>query len=44
MTISEQEIEMERMKTTIVALNGKCAIVDYMKNDFDKNYYNDPNT
>ena len=28
MTISEQEIEMERLKTTVIALNAKCAIVD----------------
>ena len=28
MTISMQEIEMERLKTTVIALNGKCAIVD----------------
>jgi len=28
MTISEQEIEIERLKTTVIALNSKCAIVD----------------
>ena len=28
MTISEQEIELERLKTTVIALNAKCAIVD----------------
>ena len=28
MTISEQEIEIERLKTTVIALNAKCAIVD----------------
>jgi hypothetical protein len=28
MTISEQEIEIERLKTTVVALNAKCSIVD----------------
>ena len=28
MTISNQEIEIERLKTTVIALNGKCAIVD----------------
>ena len=33
MTISEQEIEMERLKTTIMALNAKCSIVDDHKND-----------
>ena len=33
MTISEQEIEMERLKTTIMALNAKCSIVDDHKID-----------
>jgi hypothetical protein len=28
MTISEQEIEIERLKTTVIALNAKCSIVD----------------
>jgi hypothetical protein len=28
MTISEQEIEVERLKTTVIALNAKCSIVD----------------
>ena len=28
MTISEQEIELERLKTTVIALNAKCSIVD----------------
>lgn len=28
MTISNQEIEIERLKTTVIALNAKCAIVD----------------
>jgi hypothetical protein len=28
MTISEKEIELERLKTTVFSLNGKCVIVD----------------
>ena len=28
MVISEKEIELERLKTTVFSLNGKCAIVD----------------
>jgi hypothetical protein len=32
-TISEQEVEIERLKTTVVALNAKCSIVDDHKTD-----------
>jgi len=32
-TISEQEVEIERLKTTVVALNAKCSIVDDHKVD-----------
>ena len=28
MQISTQEIEIERLKTTVIALNSKCTIVD----------------
>jgi chromosome segregation ATPase len=28
MIISEKEIELERLKTTVFSLNGKCSIVD----------------
>lgn len=35
MTISEQEIEIERLKTTVVALNAKCSIVDDHKIDVE---------
>ena len=28
MDISTQEIEIERLKTTVIALNSKCSIVD----------------
>jgi len=28
MIISEKEIELERLKTTVFSLNGKCVIVD----------------
>jgi len=40
MTISEQEIEIERLKTTVIALNAKCSIVDDHKNDVDNHYSN----
>ena len=40
MTISEQEIEMERLKTTVIALNAKCSIVDDHKVDVDNHYTN----
>jgi hypothetical protein len=33
MTISEQEIEIERLKTTLISLNSKCAIVDDHQQD-----------
>ena len=35
MTISSQEIEIERLKTTVIALNAKCSIVDDHKNDVE---------
>jgi hypothetical protein len=28
MQISEKEVEIERLKTTVVSLNGKCMVVD----------------
>jgi hypothetical protein len=28
MHISEKEIEIERLKTTVIALNHKCSVVD----------------
>lgn len=28
MVISEKEIEIERLKTTVVSLNAKCSVVD----------------
>lgn len=28
MQISEKEVEIDRLKTTVVALNGKCNVVD----------------
>ena len=40
MTISEQEIEIERLKTTVVALNAKCSVVDDHKVDVDNHYDN----
>ena len=33
MTISNQEIEIERLKTTVIALNGKCTIVEDVRED-----------
>tara|TARA_B110000285_G_scaffold138353_1_gene154913 strand:- start:1706 stop:1900 length:195 start_codon:yes stop_codon:yes gene_type:complete len=38
MTISNQEIEIERLKTTVIALNAKCSIVDDHKLDVDAHY------
>ena len=35
MTISNQEIEIERLKTTVIALNAKCAIVDDHRTDVE---------
>ena len=29
MQISEKEVEIDRLKTTVVSLNGKCNVVDY---------------
>jgi hypothetical protein len=40
MKLSEQEIESERLKTTIIALNAKAVIVDDHKNDADNHYSN----
>jgi len=33
MLVSQQEIEIERLKTTVVALNAKCSIIDDHKTD-----------
>ena len=38
MTISNQEIEIERLKTTVIALNAKCAIVDDHKLDVENHF------
>ena len=35
MTISNQEIEIERLKTTVIALNGKCTIVEDVRDDLE---------
>ena len=35
MTISNQEIEIERLKTTVIALNGKCTIVEDVREDLE---------
>ena len=44
MVISEQEIEIERLKTTVVALNAKCSVVDDHKNDVDNHFDNHSNS
>ena len=36
MCISNQEIEIERLKTTVIALNAKASVVDDHKDDVDK--------
>ena len=33
MQISDKEIEIERLKTTVVALNGKCANTEDQQED-----------
>ena len=33
MQVSEKEIEIERLKTTVFALNGKCELIDDHVND-----------
>ena len=38
MTISNQEIELERLKTTVIALNAKCSIVDDHRTDVEQHY------
>ena len=38
MKISEQEIEIERLKTTVLALNAKCLIADDHKTDAENHY------
>ena len=40
MKISEQEIELDRLKTTVIALNGKCSVVDDHRADVDNHYDN----
>ena len=40
MTISSQEIEIERLKTTVMALNSKVSVIDDHKNDIDNHYGN----
>ena len=35
MMISNQEIEIERLKTTVIALNAKASVVDDHKQDVD---------
>ena len=35
MQISDKEIEIERLKTTVVALNGKCANNDDFQQDVE---------
>ena len=37
---SDMEIESERLKTTIIALNAKAVIVDDHKCDADNHRYN----
>lgn len=44
MRLSEQEIESERLKTTIIALNAKAVIVDDHKIDVDNHYSNHSNS
>ena len=36
MCISNQEIEIERLKTTVIALNAKASVVDDHKDDVDR--------
>mgnify|MGYP000894960594 CR=1 FL=1 len=40
MTISNQEIEIERLKTTVIALNGKCTIVEDVREDLENKQKN----
>ena len=35
MNVSEKEIEIERLMTTVVALNGKCSVAGDRVVDFD---------
>lgn len=44
MVISQQEIEIERLKTTVVALNAKCSVVDDHKVDVNNHYNNHSNS
>jgi|TARA_B110000305_G_C19319056_1_gene577991 hypothetical protein len=34
MQVSEKEIEIERLKTTVVSLNAKCSNVNDIEEDF----------
>ena len=40
MTISSQEIEIERLKTTVLALNAKVTVLDDHKTDVGNHYDN----
>jgi hypothetical protein len=40
MKVSELEIENERLKTTIIALNAKASVVDDHRNDSENHYGN----
>lgn len=40
MTVSTQEIEIERLKTTVLALNTKVSVVDDHRNDVENHYGN----
>ena len=33
MQVSDKEIEIERLKTTVFALNGKCELIEDHRND-----------
>jgi len=35
MNVSEKEIEIERLMTTVVALNGKCQVAGDKISDFE---------
>ena len=37
MQVSEKEIEIDRLKTTVVSLNSKCVIVDDHVTDVENN-------
>ena len=33
MQVSDKEIEIERLRTTVFALNGKCQLIEDHRND-----------